>query len=80
MSKMVLLSTVIGPVTPAIHSGCAPKIEKMKAEVEASNQKAEGAEKTAEHLQEELTRLRRLMREAGRMSGSETNSGNPPAA
>jgi hypothetical protein len=51
----------------------------MKSEVEESNKKAEGAEKTAKNLQEELTRLRRLMREAGRVSRiEETDSGKAP--
>lgn len=55
------------------------QIEKMKSEVEESNKKAEGAEKTAKNLQEELTRLRRLMREAGRVSRiEETDSGKAP--
>ena len=31
MSNIVLFSTVIGPVTPAMHKGWAPKTEKMKA-------------------------------------------------
>jgi hypothetical protein len=31
MSKMVLLKTVIGPVTPAIVNGWAPKHEKINA-------------------------------------------------
>ena len=30
MLKIVLLRTVIGPVTPAMHSGWAPNTEKMK--------------------------------------------------
>ena len=35
---MVLLNTVMGPVTPAIVRGCAPKTEKMNAAMnEASN-------------------------------------------
>lgn len=31
MSNMVLFKTVIGPVTPAMQRGWAPKTEKMKA-------------------------------------------------
>ena len=30
MSNMVLLRTVMGPVTPAIHKGCAPNMENTK--------------------------------------------------
>lgn len=45
------------------------QVEKMKAELEESNKKSAAAVKTAETLQEELTRLRRLMRTAGRGSG-----------
>lgn len=37
ISKMVLLKTVIGPVTPAITSGCAPKTEKMNAGMKEAN-------------------------------------------
>lgn len=31
MSKIVLFRTVMGPVTPAMHRGCAPNTEKTKA-------------------------------------------------
>lgn len=37
MSKIVLFRTVIGPVTPAIQSGCAPKMEKIKDAMNEDN-------------------------------------------
>lgn len=33
MLNMVLLNTVIGPVTPAMHNGWAPKTENMNAAI-----------------------------------------------
>ena len=39
--KMVLLSTVIGPVTPAMQSGCAPNIEKTNAAINDDSRTSE---------------------------------------
>ncbi|KAF5316476.1 hypothetical protein D9619_006701 [Psilocybe cf. subviscida] len=44
------------------------EIEAMRKQVEEEGQKSEQANKTATHLAEELARLRRLMRHAGRRS------------
>ena len=41
ISNMVLFRTVMGPVTPATHSGCAPKTENMKAAMKDDNNTSE---------------------------------------
>ncbi|KAF9560124.1 hypothetical protein CPC08DRAFT_708323 [Agrocybe pediades] len=56
------------------------QIEEMKAEVERHSKKSEAANKTAQHLAEELARLRRLMQSAGRAASGDDSSSNldPP--
>ncbi|KAJ2913070.1 hypothetical protein MD484_g7342, partial [Candolleomyces efflorescens] len=52
------------------------EIQKMREQLEENEKKTEASVKTAKTLEEELTRLRRLMRAAGRVEGEE--GGNTP--
>lgn len=58
------------------------EISKMKSELERSNEKSQQAAKTAKMLEEELARLRRMMRLAGREAAEQEeiqNQAKPPS-
>ncbi|KDR80838.1 hypothetical protein GALMADRAFT_241310 [Galerina marginata CBS 339.88] len=63
--------------TEEVESYWTKEIEAMKGEVESEGRNTDEANRIAKHLSEELARLRRLMRAAGRRTSEDTPSSIP---